>query len=466
MTTPVPLIPQNNLGGFYLTTASGIDVGAAVSETGSGGNLTGSTLTLTGTIPASSSTVGTAVIGDGGAATTASIGGGNGNFGGALTTGGNITTSQSAQSTWTNKSTANGATLIIDGTQPILQYNVSGISAMLAYAQSAAIPWSLRDTASAQNPLSYTAGTTATNFFSLFGTLAANAAATTGAVVSSGSIAAVTFQAQTGFGVGALPNASTPVNISGTNAGPYGMTIDNTNPGALGLSLVSINNNTHALNLVMYGMGFTTSAPNIQDGTKVEGTGAGGLNIVANNATGAIGFYSGGQNNRGQISSAGVWTLGPTSNPTPNTFAPPIIYGRNNAAADNAGAIGESFSSVVAAIAAPATTTTGNVTSISPTAGKHSISGWGVIHGGSTGLTSGTAIQISITTTTGGTGVSGSTMTQESVLVLLANGLFAFELQPIPINIIATTPYYMTISMAYIAGSPTIDATLKSIREA
>jgi hypothetical protein len=152
------------------------------------------------------------------------------------------------------------------------------------------------------------------------------------------------------------------------------------------------------------------------------------------------------------------------ANPAANSFGGSLIYGRNNAAADTAGVIGETITSTVSAQAAPGTTTTGNVTSVSLTAGKWVISGFMVVSAGATGLTVNTTIQMSVGVATGATGTNGLNMAQESVLALLANGLFTIAIPAYEVNITATTSEFMTASMTYAAGSPTIAATIKAVR--
>ena len=55
-------------------------------------------------------------------------------------------------------------------------------------------------------------------------------------------------------------------------------------------------------------------------------------------------------------------------------------------------------------------------------------------------------------------------MTQESVLALLANGLFALSIPQVRVNISATTTYYLTEEASYIAGSPVADGTIIATR--
>lgn len=145
-------------------------------------------------------------------------------------------------------------------------------------------------------------------------------------------------------------------------------------------------------------------------------------------------------------------------------FAGNIIAGVQNGTAALAGQIGEVITSTVSATAAAATGAVGNITSIVLTPGDWKIHGQCVISSGATGLTSGSAINMSIVTTSATNGVSGNTMDQESVLALLANGLFHLTLPSIFVNISATTTYYLTNQMTYVAGSPTTAGTITARR--
>ena len=150
--------------------------------------------------------------------------------------------------------------------------------------------------------------------------------------------------------------------------------------------------------------------------------------------------------------------------PTANTFAGNILFGVNNATADTAGQVGETITSTVSGVAVAATGTVGNVTSISLTAGKWEIKAWAVIAGGATGLTSGSTAQMSIVTTTATNGTAGATMTQQSVYALIAAGLIQLDIPTVVVNITATTTYYLTEQVAFVAGSPTAAATIVATR--
>lgn len=146
------------------------------------------------------------------------------------------------------------------------------------------------------------------------------------------------------------------------------------------------------------------------------------------------------------------------------TFKGNVLAGVQDATAAVAGQVGEVISSVVSAVAVAATGTVGNITSITLTAGNWLIFAFGQIAGGATGLTSGSTAQVSVVTTTATNGTAGSTMTQQSILALLANGLTAFAITPIPVNINTSTTYFFTEQCTFAAGSPTASGTIYGVR--
>lgn len=156
----------------------------------------------------------------------------------------------------------------------------------------------------------------------------------------------------------------------------------------------------------------------------------------------------------------GECTLGVPS----TAFTGSIIAGVQSGAAATAGCIGEVITSTVSGAAVAATGTVGNITSISLTPGDWLITGQAIVTGGATGLTSGTACQMSIVTTTATNGTAGSTMTQESVLALLSNGLFPLTLPGIRVNISASASYFLTEQVSFAAGSPTVSGTITATR--
>lgn len=161
---------------------------------------------------------------------------------------------------------------------------------------------------------------------------------------------------------------------------------------------------------------------------------------------------------------AGPTTIGAATVPSANTFAGNTIWGRNTAAADTAGAVGETITGTFSAVAAGLTTATGNVGSVSLTAGKWLVSGKVVISSGATGLTALSNIQVSCPVTTAGTGTSGTTMAQQCVPALVAAGLWAVSVDAQVVNISATTSEFLTCNITYAAGSPTFAGSITAVR--
>lgn len=142
------------------------------------------------------------------------------------------------------------------------------------------------------------------------------------------------------------------------------------------------------------------------------------------------------------------------------TFSGHVLAGVQDGTADVAGAVGETLSSTVTGVAAAATGTVGNATSISVTRGKWMPRASVVISAGATGLTVNSTIKVSIVTTSATNGTSGSTMVQQSVPALIANGLWTLSINLPDINISAAATYYLTVEITYAAGSPTIAGSL------
>lgn len=205
-----------------------------------------------------------------------------------------------------------------------------------------------------------------------------------------------------------------------------------------------------------------SAAGNLLVGTTADTglTGAGGVSIASTTdsttaATGSI-ITAGGL---GVAKRSFLGTIGAT-------FKGNVLAGVQDATAAVAGQVGEPISSVVAAVAVAATGTVGNVTSITLQPGAWSIRGFAVVNGGATGLTAASAINISLVTTSATNGVVGSTMTQKTVESsgALANGLYPLAIFPIDVNIATATTYYLTEQVSYIAGAPTVSATLAATR--
>lgn len=146
------------------------------------------------------------------------------------------------------------------------------------------------------------------------------------------------------------------------------------------------------------------------------------------------------------------------------TFAGNVIAGVQDGTVAVAGQVGEGIKSTVTGVAAGATGVAANATSLSLTPGDWLVSGYVVISGGATGLTSGSSAKMSIVSASATNGVSGDTMVQESILTLLANGLFTMALPGRRISVSVATTHYLTTELTYIAGSPTIAGTLTATR--
>ena len=146
------------------------------------------------------------------------------------------------------------------------------------------------------------------------------------------------------------------------------------------------------------------------------------------------------------------------------TFKGNVAAGVQDATAAVAGQVGEELKSTVSAVAAAATGTVSNVTSISLTAGDWLLSGYITTAAGATGLTAATTQNLSIVTTTATNGTLGDTMQQQTVEVLTANALYAIAIPAKRVNISATTTYYLTSQVTYVAGSPTHSGTLTATR--
>jgi len=167
---------------------------------------------------------------------------------------------------------------------------------------------------------------------------------------------------------------------------------------------------------------------------------------------------------RFRVLSTGAWQQMEGTAPGANTFAGNQIMGVNNATADTAGAVGETLSSTVSGVAVAATGTVGNITSLSITAGKWEIKAFAVYSGGATGLTAASTAKMSVVSTTATNGTSGSTMAQESIPALIANGFVSLSIPAVIINITSTTTYYLTEEVTFAAGSPTVAATIVATR--
>lgn len=146
------------------------------------------------------------------------------------------------------------------------------------------------------------------------------------------------------------------------------------------------------------------------------------------------------------------------------TFSGNVIAGVQDGTADVAGAVGETLNSTVTAAAAGATGVAANATSVSVTRGKWMGRASVTISGGATGLTNGSTFKVSISTTSATNGTNGSTMVQQTVHSLVANGLHSLSINIPDINISAAATYFLVVDCTYAAGSPTIAGSLTFTR--
>ena len=116
----------------------------------------------------------------------------------------------------------------------------------------------------------------------------------------------------TGFGTHTFSAGGTGDNI---------LSVINTTSGATNSAFVKVGAGTAGTFLETFSQGFTTSGSAVQSGTRLYAESAGGLSIVAANASGAIRFYSGGSTKRGEFETSGGLRLvvGVSMNPWPTT---------------------------------------------------------------------------------------------------------------------------------------------------
>jgi hypothetical protein len=278
-------------------------------------------LTSTNTTSATTSLLGAVVIGNGTAATSIGMGAGNINAGGTLTTGAGITAATAAASifiTATETNTVGTAGFIANGDATgfsTYKYQLAGVNKLQHYFTGTS--WTFNDVANNWNPLVYAAGSTVAGVFTYAGTLAANAAATTASVIFSGGVAAVgAFQSQLGFGYGALPQASTPINLAPSSGYTGGLlpVVKNSVAGTGNFAGWQFQADTAIGYVGTFSSTYSTSGVFVANSSGMYGGGAGGLWFAAN--AGAIAFATGGTTSRGGISSAGIWS---TTNTTAAT---------------------------------------------------------------------------------------------------------------------------------------------------
>lgn len=104
--------------------------------------------------------------------------------------------------------------------------------------------------------------------------------------------------------------------------------VRNTTAGTANFARVAIGNDASATTGIIQVLSstYSTSGQDIADSLSIQGTGAGGLNLVANNASGPIRFYTGGTTLQASLSSAGVLSVNGTGT---HTFAGPLSISKS-----------------------------------------------------------------------------------------------------------------------------------------
>lgn len=129
------------------------------------------------------------------------------------------------------------------------------------------------------------------------------------------------------------------------------------------------------------------------------------------------------------------------------------VHGTATNDSASAGYVGEYISSSVSNVSAPASNTTGNVTSISLTAGDWDVSGVVQLNRNSATYTM-TTFEIAVTTTSGGSGTVGDSDITTGIADLTWSFLSA-SIPTVRFSLSATTTVYLTIFPgAYSAGTP------------
>jgi hypothetical protein len=126
-----------------------------------------------------------------------------------------------------------------------------------------------------------------------------------------------------------------------------------------------------------------------------------------------------------------------------------IITSRTNDAAA-VGGLGECIESVVSAVGSFSSPTTKNVTSISLSAGDWDVDGLVAL---AAGAITGTLFEISLTTTTAGSGTLGDTRSQTSIMPTAAAGS-SLAVPPKRFSFATTTTVYLTCGITFSAGTP------------
>jgi hypothetical protein len=183
-------------------------------------------------------------------------------------------------------------------------------------------------------------------------------------------------------------------------------------------------------------------------------------NVVIGGTTPAAGTFT-------TLGSTGVATLGGASAPSANTFTGNLIWGRNTAATDTTGAVGETVSSIVTSpVNCAGSGSPGNITSVSLTAGKWQMSLNLVLAGGSTGFTPGGPVLFSITTSSGNNGTPGNNCMELNVPFATATpgGQIVATIPCYIVNLSATTTEYATAQVPYVSGQAIAYGRLDAIR--
>lgn len=137
------------------------------------------------------------------------------------------------------------------------------------------------------------------------------------------------------------------------------------------------------------------------------------------------------------------------------------IIGVVNGTSASAGTVGEYIESVVSAVASPAASTVGDITSISLTAGDWDVSGLAYY----TNYTGGTQWQLGITSSVGASN-TGRVLGSNWLVLSQAStsGDISMNVPVVRVNLSATTTYYLKTFISYTGGSPTGSGRLSARR--
>jgi hypothetical protein len=135
-----------------------------------------------------------------------------------------------------------------------------------------------------------------------FSVLESTGGATFTVTGSNGNTAASGILTVSGFGVHSF---------SAGGAGIQALDVSNTSAGATNQAFLGATSNIASIRLRSYSTTWTTANFQVASGGSLDFEGAGGLSIVAANASGVIRFYSGGTTKRAQINTNGTQTWAP-----------------------------------------------------------------------------------------------------------------------------------------------------------